>query len=295
MICVSLLAGRNPDKLRQFIYSFIIFSSWVASEALYSTVIRNALVYDTLGTSSRIDVSRILGMGILLLIIYTFEMDDLRLRLLGLIGVGIHAAVLLISGTRAPLLAVTFSSVVVVCMYAYLGNVQITDFRRGTIFSAILSLLFIPLALKNYGFRLRTVERFAILWNDEYPESLLTRIEFVRAGLNGWSKDPIIGSGIGSYSTILRNSSERLYPHNLLIEVLSETGLIGLILIAMMLYISTLGSLRLSLHKVHPVAVFIFSIMLYWLLNSMITGDISHNRYLFIFFGMINIGAYRQR
>lgn len=80
------------------------------------------------------------------------------------------------------------------------------------------------------------------------------------------------GNGIGSYNFVATGVDELYYPHNLFIETILETGLIGLII------------LLLSLKIVFPQkSHFLLICFIYFFINSMFSGDISGNNYLFTF------------
>lgn len=80
------------------------------------------------------------------------------------------------------------------------------------------------------------------------------------------------GNGIGSYNFVATGVDELYYPHNLFIETILETGLIGLII------------LLLSLKIVFPQkSYFLLICFIYFFINSMFSGDISGNNYLFTF------------
>ena len=69
--------------------------------------------------------------------------------------------------------------------------------------------------------------------------SFITRFKYLKFSLKKISENPknfILGYGLGSLSYEYRKIDERMYPHNMFLEILFELGLIGLILILAFFY-----------------------------------------------------------
>lgn len=62
-----------------------------------------------------------------------------------------------------------------------------------------------------------------------------SRVELAEASLRAWWEAPILGQGVGSFAPYWTGWDERAYPHNLILEVLAEQGVMGLFLALWML------------------------------------------------------------
>jgi O-antigen ligase len=93
---------------------------------------------------------------------------------------------------------------------------------------------------------------------------------------------PIIGLGTGGFSNYSVSVDDKNYPHNLILEMASEFGIVGLSVIAVFLFfnfvIALKGIFKYREVKKKPLALF-FGILTFLLafLNSMTTGDITGN------------------
>lgn len=97
----------------------------------------------------------------------------------------------------------------------------------------------------------------------------------------------IIGAGSGSASTVIMNSTgavttqgfHRVYPHNILLEILYEYGLIGLILFVWVCILPII--LTFKLRQTNFASIFLMGYWIFWFFNSMVSGDILANYFLF--------------
>ena len=81
------------------------------------------------------------------------------------------------------------------------------------------------------------------------------------------------GNGIGSFGILFLNADEYYYPHNLLLEFYIEYGIIGVLLFMLPVLLILRKS---SLNYITIATAFYF-------INSMFSGDIVGNNFLFIF------------
>ena len=70
------------------------------------------------------------------------------------------------------------------------------------------------------------------------------------------------------------------YPHNMILEVLYENGIIGLIVLLTIIVILLFSFFK---KKIIKEKIYLFVISIYFLINSFFTGDIAGNVMFFIF------------
>lgn len=113
-----------------------------------------------------------------------------------------------------------------------------------------------------------------------------TRLDMITASLSIWKQCPIFGVGLGNWQSHFDNYYQpgynNDYPHNIIAELLSETGLVGLflfcgVLICALLPLSNIGANR--------VVFFAKSGLIFWLCIQCFSSDIT-NRWLYIFIGL---------
>lgn len=105
----------------------------------------------------------------------------------------------------------------------------------------------------------------------------------------------MLGHGLGNFGYVLEGNDESGYPHNLALELLYETGLIGLIPWIACLFYSLSGvkflfisrSYKWMTQELDTKSIEIFStvglaLTVYFLLNSMVSSDLSGNVYCFV-------------
>lgn len=89
----------------------------------------------------------------------------------------------------------------------------------------------------------------------------------------------LFGYGIGSYGYEFEGMDERLYPHNMILEVWFETGLIGVLLLLFFF----VAVLKVCIQN----RQFLLSlVILYLLLNAMKSNALEQHRVLFAFIGL---------
>ena len=97
-------------------------------------------------------------------------------------------------------------------------------------------------------------------------------------------KNNPLGYGIGSYSVL---AGVGRYPHNIVLELLVELGIIGLFLFSQPFIKSMRDSIKMlykSKKEDWAFAMFSFSVLLFAILNAQFSGDIVSNEY--IWFGV---------
>lgn len=121
--------------------------------------------------------------------------------------------------------------------------------------------------------------------------STLERFESYRTGVDYFFENPIWGIGVGNFTTYspFYSTVIRTYPHNIVIEVLSETGTVG----AILFFLPLLYTLKIGLHSFDRssdgflleryLKVACLASLLFFLVSAMFSGDIQINRYIWLF------------
>jgi O-antigen ligase len=104
-----------------------------------------------------------------------------------------------------------------------------------------------------------------------------------------WLEAPIFGNGLGSFALV----TDLEYPHNILMEFLCETGVVGLILFLMLL----LGAGFRQFVGANPERGLILALIALFAVAAMASGDFVDSRFLFLFllYPLVGAAAVRVR
>jgi O-antigen ligase len=101
---------------------------------------------------------------------------------------------------------------------------------------------------------------------------------------------PLLGHGLASWPVVTERGDVMEYPHNLLLEIWFELGLVGLLLALGMIGWSIKGYGSVSRWRKHPYAVLALALFLFALLNAMASFDINRNEWVFLSMALL-LGA----
>jgi O-antigen ligase len=120
--------------------------------------------------------------------------------------------------------------------------------------------------------------------------SVGARLEFYRSALTAVAEKPLLGRGTGGWSVYYYGQDRRAYPHNLLLEVLVEQGLLGFT--ALLIFLGTLFvALKRMLVMAGPQLALFPTLVVFCLSNSMFSGDLDDNRLLWFCCGIALAGC----
>jgi O-antigen ligase len=120
--------------------------------------------------------------------------------------------------------------------------------------------------------------------------SVATRLDLYRTAIKLWADSPIWGRGTGQFAVAVAGEDIRLYPHNIVLELGAETGIIGVLGFVTMIGLAfTKGFICLHSEKgfAKIVARYLLVAGCFALLNAMVSGDINDNRILFTLVGLL--------
>ncbi len=113
------------------------------------------------------------------------------------------------------------------------------------------------------------------------------RDKMLYRGFQLLGQDPILGTGLGSFAGAVPNSLSKgnfyQYPHNVPLEIASETGLIGFLLIFVPLVGGWLWLLWAGIQRGSPAIAGVMMIVTVFFTVSNLSGDIPSDRGLWVF------------
>jgi O-antigen ligase len=288
-VLLTMLAFLTPLVVLKSLRSvWIFFLGWLGIAALLSI---DAL--GRLGTGQRlsgfsgtnIGVSRTIGVAVIILLFFVWmSRVSLSWRILAVIGAGVMGLVMVGSGSRGPLLmlggAVMLTLGVSIAGPGHRMRSMLTIGIIVIVALGVFSSGLIPAA---------SLERFDTLFNEsDVDTSAQARRLVMDQAWQLFTTSPVIGHGTGSVSAF-GAGRDQIYPHNILLELAAETGLLGL-----GLYLAIVGMVlqrllsRLSGASAQkPLWLTLLAMVLFSLLNAMVSGDLSDNRDMWLFAGIV--------
>lgn len=179
------------------------------------------------------------------------------------------------SGSRGPAAAIALSLAVLVSYRLWTRGAStsvIIGFGAGISSLAGVAWSYVPRT---------SASRFESILSGALGSSELSRLGLYSRALGLMRARPFQGVGTGNFSKYGTNA----YPHNLILEVGSENGLIGLVLLVSAIVAAVVNSVRTAVRKPGRAADFLVVALVLALVNSAVSGDINDNRLLYALMG----------
>ena len=294
VVAVAILIAPDPERVRRFLIAWLLVGGVIAGEGLRVWLTQDVRsIY--IGDVNYLAIGRVVGVAaIVTVVIWLFDRGISRGLAFGLCGAFIF--VLLIGGGRGPLLGV---------LLAVLGALLVgfrstrTGFgyqRYQVLILGMLILLIGGLATwSTYSDNtLRTLERMTYLVDQEGGgRSASGRLTGIADALQMWADAPLTGHGIGSFAVLSDSGDTRAYPHNLIVELLVETGLIGVAFLALMVVVA-LRPVRLSALRQDPLLLCALMLLINATVNAMLSLDLAGNQLFFVSLALLTMCEHRR-
>lgn len=243
--------------------------------------------------ATSIGTGALLGMTLLMIMFYGPTKNKFaRIMIIGCIPV--LAAGLLASLSRGALISFILMTVVGYILPKR-GSGVMASRRAGLVLVTLLLMGFVvslywveAIAPKRV---MSKVEELTVLSEGNDPGgSAGKRLTHYRAALAAFTEKPIMGWGIGGSSMYQSGMDKRLHPHNLVLEVASEEGIIGLLSLCFFLC-SVFAALTRAYRISHGELAFLSLIIGFELSLSMVSGNLDDQRPLLLWSGMAFIAC----
>lgn len=294
----ALFISSNSVRLIRFFRILVLFTGWIAIECLLFYVQNSQIgtviqVYAMAGEGAYIGLGRAISSGgLVCAVMWLFgslpRWGLWQSRVATLFALTFFVASAAITGARGPIVAAVLA-IVLVCLV--LSQVSLArKFKRigavllvVVVFASAYHLVTgeIPLALKRF---------LAFSDASQYYDvsgQIYSRLDLFAEAFWAWWERPVFGHGIGSFPIIWESIDERLFPHNLVLELLSELGLVGLLLFAAIPAMAFTN----QRHKFRSVGMstkaLVIAFAAYTFANTMTSGDIPDNRIIFFALGLL--------
>lgn len=293
-IVFSLLLFDSKESLYRFFVSVAIISFTLSLFALPSIFQRGAaLAFIGFNGGNYQGLARLNGVGLIILVFFfLIEASTKKWKVINLFSVLIVAFVLFASGSRMPIVAFLIAAIYLLCnsMILSRGVVYLRKGMRVLLLLILLSLAMLPAIFKS-GFLETIIYRFMVLFTeDNGGASSGGRIDRFSTAYEMISESPLMGKGLGSFPIYFNGEDVSDYPHNMIIEIFAEIGIVGLLAFSIFFAISLLGTV--NMYRIHngfipTLGMVVVGLFIYYLANSMVSGDINSNRVLYVFMSIM--------
>lgn len=291
----ALIISVDPARLKRLGITYIFLSLIVAIEAITQYLLTGGGFISVFG-SNYLGMGRVIGLAFLVIVAYfIFEARNNYEKLLALSIASLYLWLMLIGGGRGPFLAASLSALIPLffAIHVNLGRHTIT-LRRYVVPVLILVIVAILLSsyLINNGQMTQTFSRLLVLTQTGMGDSVGARLQHFGHAIECWKQAPVFGHGIGSWPVINSGIDMRGYPHNIILEILVELGMLGVFIFLLIIFYAV--SLLAPLKSIgdQPIKVVLIMVTVYMLFNSMVSGDIPDNRLLFTCIGLMPAAIY---
>jgi O-antigen ligase len=221
-ICFFIFVKNKIESLKLIALTSLYFSVFVSLYMLIFGVSSSEYITRmTIGTSSPIPISIVLGEGFLIAWYYLISEKGKYNLLLYTVMLGLIGYALLLTNTRSTLIGVVLSM-----LFSFIAGKGIFSFKAYNKMLAMLVLsvmgVFI-IVVTNYDLVDRLFSGFSRIITGNVGQSEGDRLEAWNYAFDMFLNAPLLGIGAGNFGQYYI-----AYPHNILLELLSENGVLGL-------------------------------------------------------------------
>jgi O-antigen ligase len=298
VIATAMIMANRPERVRRFLVLVLVVGTAASLYGIvrYATADRFALS-SSFRLENYIAQSRFFGMAAVVAFAAWLQTSPFSKR-----GVALTAAFvmccsgLLVASARGPTLAVAAAILLPLVLSLRVAQRRLLV-GKALVASIVLSVAMAAMLLQvaeEYSVDLPTLQRFNV-WLDDgtMGRSASERAQEWSASWDFWLKQPLFGSGVGSWPIRYFGLDLARYPHNLILEVLVEFGLVGLFLLAA---VAVAALRRISVRRLRqdPVLMCVAMLCVVTFLAAATSEDITGNRNVFAMFGLLVMRPYRR-
>ena len=282
------IVGSSIERVKRFFSLVAIFGvlfsiqfTLLGSEQGQSSVLQNL-------SNDYIRTSLIISTTLLLFSIYYFmTINKSYIKNIFLILIQLYLLIIVLSlGAKGPLVAL-FISYVVLFLYLRAPQNKSFNFRKTIKYFIYLAGIVYFLPLIDYE-QFRAVDRFNdLIVNSDSQLEFGGRVWLNLTALNMWEESPIIGKGIGSFGLHVYSEDIRAYPHNIFTETMAELGLIGLLLLVAIFFVT----LRMVPRSDDLMFVIPYVVLIFYLITAQFSSTLSDHRLLFTLLGIVSASS----
>lgn len=286
MLIAPIVLIRSEQDLRQFVVLFLAAGCVMALQMIVH--VNDRQPQPVAGGGQTTDITRIgagwlMGMVMLLTLYYRPFKREKYNTAAPWILVPLFAFALIASAARGPIIALLAVLILNLALSTKaLSKIAVTLLLLAVGGYAAFA-VFSHVDPSKYNEKLAEIESLA--QGKATTGSAAERLTFYRQTLAAIPDHPFWGRGIGSWPVFYFGTDQRNYPHNLLLLVAFEEGLIGVA--ALSFFLAGVGVTSVRLVRKTGVRFAVFpSLVLFSFIVSMFSGDLDDNRIIWYWSGV---------
>lgn len=290
----GMLLVRNFQSLKRFTWALVVIAAIMSLDAALRGQSVKALGFLTAFGSNYIALARMSSIGLLAMMGLLIPIEKGRLIKVGMwLLTAFLVWSLLDAGARGPV--VFFFMTLVVYFWASIRGFSRPMLERSAAALGRIILVgsvVLVLAVER-GFFGTLLYRFKLLL-DEVGDSVLQRIDYYMSAINLWARSPLFGIGTGGFGVAYQSLDVRTYPHNIILEIGVENGILGVMAFVFMLGMAFGPQFIKLLTSRGPERIirrYLTALSCFMLLNTFVSGDINDNRMLFTFLALMLVSG----
>ncbi|MDF1586034.1 O-antigen ligase family protein [Marinimicrococcus flavescens] len=285
----ALVIANRRIRLVRFLALLTLFATLIAVDWISFYGIGNFTELGFIKSGDYLGAGTVIGAGAIVAFTVLIYAPPLTLRwiLAGLLF-GLLTLTLFVIGGRSPIVALALAMLMPMAVHVRLAEGRLLLHR-----SQILVLLVILGGVAGVVWAIAsgemtwTLMRFGFLFSQGAEDSSTThRLSYFAFALKGWAQAPLMGHGIGSFGIMYLGFDFRTFPHNIFLEALFETGILGLALLAAC-FVLALRRLGLDRLRHEPVLLCVLMLFSASFLFAMMSGALNEVRFLWTTLGLL--------
>ncbi|MBN2083275.1 O-antigen ligase family protein [bacterium] len=289
----ALIIAPRPVRWRRFFLVLLLFAGWIAVESLLYFAIntllgrRFAFVHALSGTY--LSLGRVIGPGLLVIAAVVLFVRTRWWQKLLLAGLAVgFLGVLMVLGGRTPLVAAVLSCCILLLgLRPRLARTPLELLGQFTLvvigIAALAALVGYVAGAEVYELP-ASLKRLMLLFEGTIPTN--RRFEHYALTFIHLDNNPWLGQGLGSWPVVVGIGDYRAYPHNILLEIWFELGLVGLALFSTLIALALAALGPFKRLRTSPYALLALALFVNAFLNAMVSGDLNDNRPVFAMLGL---------
>jgi O-antigen ligase len=210
------------------------------------------------------------------------------------------AAFLLVGGARGPLLGLALASLVAISVRpprVLPGRFEVSTGQLVGVALVVAGAAYVSWLIAT-GQSTTTLSRFTKLFDQMEGDTAVkgaSRLIYWPAAIRMWTEAPWIGNGFASFSYLFHHGPEEpgAHPHNVVLQILAELGIVGLILFGVFAW-SGLRHAGLQRLREDPLMVCVLIYFTTGLMNPLFARELTGGRKLFTIIGLLALQPVAQ-
>ena len=285
----AVIIAADRARVRRFLTLLVLLAVWFAIEGIFAYAKAEKRWFVEIGGTSYAGLGNTVGYGAVIVVATLISLRRLgafKVVLAALLGVFVF--IMLVAGSRHPVLGLAL--VLLLAATAGFRPTSGIGLQRYQIAALVLLILAVSavVALILSESSTFTLGRFeTLLFTEGGGRSTHERQVAMAKAAHFWASAPVLGHGVGSFP-ILENwvTDERRHPHNVILEILCELGLVGLILFGAFL-LSALSCFKLQRLREDPLFRCVFLLAVFDLSHALVGPDLTEHRLLYAMLGLL--------